>query len=73
MIKGCISQSGAGGSHFSLRKPGLARKATEVVAGVVGCQINGLIKCLQSKSAEEITAAESHLKVNRNNNVYNVL
>lgn len=62
MLKGCISQSGAGGSHFSLIKPGAAKKATEVVAGVVGCPMDNLVPCLQSKSAEKITAAEKHLR-----------
>lgn len=64
MLKGCISQSGAGGSHFSLRKPGLAKKSAEVIASVVGCPIEDLVPCLQSTSAEKITAAEKHLRVN---------
>nr|XP_024219498.1 venom carboxylesterase-6-like isoform X1 [Halyomorpha halys] len=62
LLKGCISQSGAGGSHFSLRKPGFAKKAAEVIAGVVGCPTKVLVPCLQSVSAEKITAAEKHLR-----------
>ncbi|CAH1388796.1 unnamed protein product [Nezara viridula] len=62
MLKGCISQSGAGGSHFSLRKPGKAKKAAEVIAKAVGCQTEDLVPCLQSKSAQKITAAEKRLR-----------
>ncbi|XP_066908475.1 juvenile hormone esterase [Halyomorpha halys] len=62
LLKGCISQSGVGGSHWSLRKPGDAKKTALTVAKAVGCSSEDILTCLQSKTVEEITKTEAKLR-----------
>lgn len=63
LLKGCISQSGVGGSHWSLGKPGNAKKTALMVAKAVGCNSEDILTCLQSKTVEEITKTQDKLRV----------
>ncbi|CAH1390492.1 unnamed protein product [Nezara viridula] len=62
LLKGCISQSGVGGSHWSLQKPGNAKRSALTVAKAVGCNSEDIPTCLQSKTIEEITKAQDKLR-----------
>lgn len=62
LLKGCISQSGVGGSHWSLGKPGSAKKTALIVAKAVGCNSEDILTCLQSKTVEEITKTQDKLR-----------
>lgn len=55
LIKGCVSQSGAGWSPWSIQKPGLARKRALNLLKAVGCaEDKDLLKCLQNKPLDVV-------------------